>query len=192
MSKTKKSLLCIAAAAAALFIAAGAAFLSVPAAHAQDDYASVGYRYFHTDTAGATVESFLNKAPNLVDSYRGVLTEMTVPEGTENASMMFNATVKPSEKLIISYDWNEKSADDKIMPVADCVVTTFSAVADPSKQVSLVQVNRYNRTWITAALTDDLYFDGGYAYVGGTQSPVIGRRDTGSYDSNGYTVWSAG
>ena len=192
MSKTKKSLLCIAAAAAALFLAAGAAFLSVPAAHAQDDYASVGDRYFHTDTAGATVESFLNKAPNLVDSYRGVLTEMTVPEGTENASMMFNATVKPSEKLIISYDWNEKSADDKIMPVADCVVTTFSAVADPSKQVSLVQVNRYNRTWITAALTDDLYFDGGYAYVGGTQSPVIGRRDTGSYDSNGYTAWNAG
>ena len=169
-----------------------AAFLSAPAVYAEGDYASVGDRYFHTDTAGASVESFLNKAPNLVDSYRGVLTEMTVPEGTENASMMFNATVKPSEKLIISYDWNEKSADDKIMPVADCVVTTFSAVADPSKQVSLVQVNRGNRTWITAALTDDLYFDGGYAYVGGTQSPAIGRRDNGTYDQNGYTVWSAG
>ena len=169
-----------------------AAFLSAPAVYAEGDYASVGDRYFHTDTAGATVESFLNKAPLKFPSYRGVLTEMTVPEGTENASLMFNAVVAPSERLILTYDINGKDASGNTLPVADMVVTTYSAVSDPTKQFSIVQVNRDNRTWITVSLTDDVYYSEGFSYLNGTEQKTIGLQDGVKVNDIGYTVWSAG
>ena len=169
-----------------------AAFLSAPAVYAEGDYASVGDRYFHTDTAGATVESFLNKAPLKFPSYRGVLTEMTVPEGTENASLMFNAVVAPSERLILTYDINGKDASGNTLPVADMVVTTYSAVSDPTKQFSIVQVNRDNRTWITVSLTDDVYYSEGFSYLNGTEQKTIGLQDGVTVNDIGYTVWSAG
>lgn len=173
-----------------VFVFCMAAFVCAPAVYAEGEFSSVGDRYFHTDTEGATVESFLNKAPNMNSEYRGIMTEMTVPEGTTEASMMFNAVVNPfatGVKFILAYDYNESGK-----AVADMVVTTFTALSDPDKQVSIVQVNRGNRTWVTVALTDDVYFSEGFAYIGDTNSPTIGRMDNGNYQQEGYTVWVSG
>ena len=166
-----------------------AAFLSAPAVYAEGDYASVGDRYFHTDTAGATVESFLNKAPLMNPSYRGVRTELTAEAGAD-AEMTFNATVEPvgeANRVIVAFDRNEART-----AVADAIVLTYTALEDPTKQISLVNADRYGGGWLTIALTDDLYYSDGFMYISGTEQPTIGLRDNGTYDQNGYTVYNGG
>ena len=185
MSKPKRVLLPILCAIASIFLFSGAAGF---AARAADDYAGVGAQYFHTDTPDTQTESFLNKAPLVVPSYRGVRTEITSSNSDANA--VFNGNVNPvgeQNRVIITFDYNTKGS-----PVADAVVLTYTALSDPTKQISLVNVNRGGGNWITVSLTDDLYFSGGFMYVNGTSQPVIGLRDNGTYDQNGYTVWNGG
>ena len=167
-----------------------AAFVSAPAVYAEGDYASVGDRYFHTDTAGATVESFLNKTAVMQPTYKGLRTEITVPEGTENVKATFNALVNPLAKSIIHFDLATPRVAD-----ANAIVVTLTSIDDASKQFSLVSVNRKEangdeRCWVTVSLTDDLYFENGFTYITGTKQAPVGLRDTGAYDVNGHTLWS--
>ena len=165
-----------------------AAFVCAPAVYAEDEFSSVGDRYFHTDTPDTQTESFLNKAPLFIPSYKGVRTEITSSNSDANA--VFNGNVNPvgeQNRVIITFDYNTKGS-----PVADAVVLTYTALSDPTKQISLVNVSRGGGNWITVSLTDDLYFSGGFMYVNGTSQPVIGLRDNGTYDQNGYTVWNNG
>lgn len=173
-----------------VFVFCMAAFVCAPAVYAEDEFSSVGDRYFHTNVQGATVESFLNKASVISPMYRGLRTEVTVPEGTENVEATFNAVVNPMEKSIIQFDIAEPRTAE-----ADAIVVTFTALADPTKQISLISVNRKEangdeRCWLSVSLTDDLFFENGFTYITGTEQPTIGRSAEGNYDENGFTLWS--
>ena len=153
-----------------------------------DDYMSVGNRYFHTSSG--TLESFINKSMNRSSAYKGIRTEFKAGIGNNDVVLTYNALVDPtitSVKNIIEFDYETRG-----QLVADAIVISYTAVNDPTKQISIISVNRQNRCWITVAFTDELELNDGYMYIKGTDQKTIGYRDQSSYSDIGYCYWAGG
>ena len=153
-----------------------------------DDNMSVGTQYFHTSSG--TLESFINKSMNRSTAYKGIRTEFKPGIGNTDVVLTYNGLVDPtitSVKNIIEFDYETRG-----QLVADAIVISYTAISDPTKQISIISVNRQNRCWVTVAFTDELELNDGYMYIKGTDQKTIGYRDQSSYSDIGYCYWASG
>ena len=153
-------------------------------AQAEDNYQSVGDRYFYA-TSG-NVESFLDKkAAN--SSYKGLRTELTNLTPGEDVTAYYTGLVSPvaANKAVVYYDMSNSSPD------AEAFIYTYTLAKDRSRQVSIISIERNGSYYFSVALTDEIEIRDGYAYLAGTDQQTVGLTGTSAdaaYTTNGF--WS--
>ncbi len=151
---------------------------------ADSDVQSVGDRYFYT-TSGQ-LESFLNKSAVNQALYKGVRTEISGLTVGEDVTVYYNGLISPTaaNKGVIYYDeYNVGTMD------AEGIVWTYTLAKDRSKQLSIVTTQRNSNYYVSLALTDDIEFRDGYAYIAGTQQKTVSLsaiEGESGYTEEGY------
>ena len=157
------------------------------AASAETVYTSAERDYWTFTSGSGDYTVSLDTAARGAPTYKGVETVITPAEGVKDVGITLKGRVDPTAPSIFYNDNQVEGTAD-----ADAIVYTYTSMADPDKQVSIICTNRGNRSWYTLAFTDDLEVKNGYTYIDGTQQKTIGFRDRSSYDELGYCYWSAG
>ncbi|MGN1053409.1 MAG: hypothetical protein ACI4SH_08500 [Candidatus Scatosoma sp.] len=145
-----------------------------------DAVADTTYDYWEITKGSGTYSVSLDTAARGQTAYIGVETVVTrANSDVSDIAVTVKGTVLPASNFIIYHDNQEKGVAD-----ADAIVYTYTSLKDPDKQISVVAVNRNNRTFYTCSLTDDIEIRNGYAYVSGTQQKLAGGAALGAETHN--------
>lgn len=151
------------------------------AASAETVYSSSERDYWVFTSGSGDYTVSLDTAARGEPTYKGVETVITPAEGVKDVGITLKGRVDPMQFSIFYNDNQVKGTAD-----ADAIVYTYTSMADPDKQVSIICTNRDNRSWYTLAFTDDLEVKDGFTYVAGTQQKAIGFRDMSHCDESGF------
>lgn len=151
------------------------------AASAETVYSSSERDYWVFTSGSGDYTVSLDTAARGQTAYKGVETVITPAEGVKDVGITLKGRVDPMQFSIFYNDNQVKGTAD-----ADAIVYTYTSMADPDKQVSIICTNRDNRSWYTLAFTDDLEVKDGFTYVAGTQQKAIGFRDMSHCDESGF------
>ena len=151
------------------------------AASAETVYSSSERDYWVFTSGSGDYTVSLDTAARGAPTYKGVETVITPAEGVKDVGITLKGRVDPMQFSIFYNDNQVKGTAD-----ADAIVYTYTSMADPDKQVSIICTNRDNRSWYTLAFTDDLEVKDGFTYVAGTQQKAIGFRDMSHCDESGF------
>ena len=137
---------------------------------------------------GATVKSYKDRGTEtsyagMPANYYGVLTEVTLNEGSNDFEITLNAKVDVTKDFMTMQYWGGSTNPAK------AVIYSYRSIADPTKVVNVI--SRYSTDHggyaSVLTLTDDYTFDANYHYVylKGTTQWAVGEH-WGDYIPGGY------
>ena len=137
---------------------------------------------------GATVKSYKDRGTEtsyagMPANYYGVLTEVTLNEGSNDFEITLNAKVDVTKDFMTMQYWGGSTNPAK------AVIFSYRSIADPTKVINVI--SRYSSDHggyaSVLTLTDDYTFDANYHYVylKGTKQWAVGEQ-WGDYIPGGY------